>query len=52
MVHTTRWLVGFSLILALLFLLGCTREVEVIKEVVVTPTPGPAAAAQNRCIRY
>ena len=47
MVFATRWLVGFSLILALLFLLGCTREVEVIKEVVVTPTPGPAAAAQT-----
>ena len=46
MAYTIRWLAGFGLILALLVLLGCTREVEVVREVVVTPTPGPVAAPQ------
>ena len=47
--HTIRWLswlAGFGLILALVVQLGCTREVEVVREVVVTPTPQPGAAAQ------
>ena len=40
----TGWIVFFSLVLALSILLGCTREV--VKEVVVTPVPGPTATPQ------
>ena len=40
----TRWLAFFGLMLALSLLLGCTREV--VKEVLVTPVPGPTATSQ------
>lgn len=38
------WLAFFGLMLALSLLLGCTREV--VKEVIVTPVPGPTATSQ------
>ena len=38
------WLAFFALILALCALAGCTREV--VKEVLVTPVPGPTATPQ------
>ena len=38
------WSAFFGLMLALSLLLGCTREV--VKEVVVTPAPGPTATSQ------
>ena len=38
------WIAFFGMILALCLLLGCTREV--VKEVVVTPVPGPTATPQ------
>ncbi len=44
MAHLIRRLGSFGLILTLAVLLGCTREVEVVREVVVTPTPPPVAA--------
>ena len=40
----TGWIVFLSLVLALSIPLGCTREV--VKEVVVTPVPGPTATPQ------
>ena len=40
----TGWIVFFGLVLALSIILGCTREV--VKEVVVTPVPGPTATPQ------
>ena len=57
MTFSGRCLLVLTLILMMVALLGCTREVEVVKEVpvevekevmvevVVTPTPGPASAA-------
>ena len=57
MTFSGRYLLVLTLILMMVALLGCTREVEVVKEVpvevekevmvevVVTPTPGPASAA-------
>jgi len=57
MTFSGRYLFVLTLILMMVALLGCTREVEVVKEVpvevekevmvevVVTPTPGPASAA-------
>ncbi len=45
MAHLIRRLGSFGLILTLAVLLGCTREVEVVREVVVTPTPPPVAAS-------
>ena len=41
----TGWLAFFGLMLALSLLLGCTREV--VKEVIVTPVPGPTATSQT-----
>ena len=38
------WLAVFGIILAISVLLGCTREV--VREVVVTPVPGPTATPQ------
>ena len=38
------WLAFFGLMFALSLLLGCTREV--VKEVIVTPVPGPTATSQ------
>ena len=40
----TGWIVLFGLVLVLSIPLGCTREV--VKEVVVTPVPGPTATPQ------
>ena len=45
MASRIRLLVGLALVVALLVQVGCTREVEVVREVVVTPTPGPQSAA-------
>ena len=42
MLHTYRFLMIMGLIVAMLVLVGCTREV--VTEVVVTATPDPAAA--------
>ena len=42
MLHTNRFLMIMGLIVAMLVLAGCTREV--VTEVVVTATPDPAAA--------
>lgn len=43
MLHTNKFLIIVSLIMALLVLAGCTREV--VTEVVVTATPDPASSA-------
>ena len=40
----TGWLVFFGMMLALSLLMGCSREV--VKEVLVTPVPGPTATLQ------
>ena len=43
MLHTYRFLMITGLIVAMLVLAGCTREV--VTEVVVTATPDPAAVS-------
>ena len=43
MLHTNKFLMIIGLIMALLVLVACTREV--VTEVVVTATPGPAGAS-------
>ncbi len=45
MLHTNKFLMIIGLIMALLVLVGCTREV--VTEVVVTATPGPAGAGST-----
>ena len=40
----SRWLAFLGLMLALTLVLGCTREV--VKEVLVTPVPGPTVTSQ------
>ena len=41
MAHITRWVIACGLSALLMAMLGCAREVEVVREVVVTATPGP-----------
>ena len=45
MLHTNKFLMIIGLIVALVVLAGCTREV--VTEVVVTATPGPAATGST-----
>ena len=40
------WLAFLGLMLALTLVLGCTREV--VKEVLVTPVPGPTVTSSSR----